>query len=196
MPLGILSPGNVATAAEWQDVFAEERNALSVIAQVLVEGPCSPAIVLFQAQVALEGRSVPVEFRYGSAIRTVVLEAVGMPRLNESAEGIELCNCEIPALLSFARQMGTLPVKERRALILRDVLGYCRRDTALLLKMSDWEVDEHAYQGRKRLELDEQTITERFRPLFAPTSIFTGGAMQPITNDDAPILMHLKRACS
>jgi hypothetical protein len=155
-----------ATLKEWRDLLAANRDALSAIASILIDGPCSPAIVLLNAQAALEGRSVSVVFCCRLAIRTVVSQALAIPPLDESADGIELYECEIAELRSFRELMRRLPLQERRVVLLRDLLRYGRRDTALLLNMSDLGVDDLLIAGRKRLELEGSLFLEYIRPYF------------------------------
>ena len=155
-----------ATASQWRDLFASHSEALSSVARILTQGPCSPAVILVNAESKISGTDIPATFRYRYAIRAVVLAALIMPSLEECPGGFELFDCGTADLAHFEDRMAALPYRERCVVFLRDVIGYSRRETALLLSTSDSQVDDLLYFGRKRLLLQGPVTIERVRSHF------------------------------
>lgn len=153
-------------ASEWRDLFVSQQEALSSIARILTEGPCSPAVVLFNAESKLKDRDIPEEFRYRYAIRTVVLAALVIPSLEQCPDGFELFESGSADLAEFEACMAALPRGERFVVFLRDVLGYSKRETGLLLALGDSQVEESCYRGRNRLLLHRGFAFERVKPYF------------------------------
>ena len=163
-------------AAQWRDLFIVRKEALSSIARVLTEGPCSPAVVLFNAESKIQDRDIPREFRYRYAIRTVVLAALVMPSLEECPDGFELFDSSSADLAEFEGRIAVLPRLERCVVFLRDVLGYSKRETGLLLGVGDVQVEDSHYSGRNRLILQGGIALERVKPYFDASSCSEGEA--------------------
>ena len=135
---------------KWHDLFDAERESLSQVANILVDEHCSPAGVLLKAESRLKDRHVSDEFLYRCAIRAVVVEALDMRPEVPAVDQVR-CECEAAKSDQFQECIASLPIHERRAVLLRDFLGYARRDIALLLNLSDSRVDELLSFGRRLL---------------------------------------------
>ncbi len=154
------------TACQWRNLFVSHSEALSSVARILTEGPCPPAVVLIHAESKIRDRDIPEAFRYRYAIRCVVLAALITPPSEECPDGFELSDCRTVELAHFEDCMAALPYRERCVVFLRDVLGYSRRETALLLSMGDSQVDDSRNFGRNRLRLQGPVALERIKRYF------------------------------
>lgn len=154
------------TTSKWRNLFAFHSEALSSVARILTDGPCSATVVLFNAEFKITDRDLPEEFRYRYAIRAVVLAALVIPSLEQCPDGFELFECGSADLAEFEARMAALPHRERCVVFLRDVLGYSKRDTGLLLGIADSQVDDSLYFGRNRLLLQGARTFERVKPHF------------------------------
>lgn len=135
----------------WRTVFDEQGATLTVVAEMLVPCQTSPRQILDQAFTALEGSPLRGAFGRISAIRAVVKAAVAYKlQTSHSASGAE---APLPARYQFPQvpHIGMLPWPERAVYLLRTVLGYSRRDTALLLSMSDANIDQIHKFAEKRI---------------------------------------------
>lgn len=155
---------------QWGELFVQHRDVLSAVARILTEGPCSPAAILFNAEINLESREVPAEFQYRYSIRAVVLAALVMPSSEDCPAGLELSDCCTADLADFEHRIQALPYRERRVFFLRDVLEYSRRETALALSTSDAQVDDLHYVGRSRFLLEGLLAFDRVKRYFAANS--------------------------
>jgi hypothetical protein len=153
-------------ARHWRSLFVFHNEALSSTARILTEGPCSPAVVLFNAEKKIADRDIPQEFRYRYAVRSVVLAALIMPSLEHCPDGFELFDSGSAELTKLEDRMAALPRRERCVVFLRDVLGYSRRETGLLMGIGDSQVDDSLYSGRNRLLLQGGVAFEEVKPYF------------------------------
>lgn len=115
---------------------------------MLVGDKCSPEAVLSRTLVSVEGATVANGFEFPYAIRSLVIEALAVardaPMQPEPSEQFR------PDRSIEARIEG-LPRQECVVLFLREVLEFSRRETSLLLKMSDENVDRLLTLAWKRL---------------------------------------------
>jgi hypothetical protein len=152
---------------QWHDLFFQHREPLSTVARILTEGPCSPAVILFNAESSIKSREVVEGFRYRYLIRAVVLAALVMPCLEECPDGFDFFDYATAELAYLENRLQALPHRERCVVFLRDVLEYSRRETALLLSTGDAQVDDLYYFGRNRLSIQGPVPLERVKPYFA-----------------------------
>jgi hypothetical protein len=135
----------------WQTLFNEQRLALTVVAEMVLRCHVSPEQILSKALTALENSPLYENFGQVSATRAVVKAAIAHNReaANSSIESETLG----PAKKEFpgTSHIGMLPWSERAVYFLRGVLGYSRRDTALLLGMSDANIDQLYKFAEKRI---------------------------------------------
>jgi hypothetical protein len=144
---------------KWRILFHERRAELSAVAETLLFREISPEQILDSALTALEGSSFHEVFGPISAIRAVVKAAIA-----SSCEVRNFQFHDVPANsmtdgLLRGLPTGKLPWLEHAAYFLREVLHYSRRDTALLLGISDVNVDELNRFARRRMgvPIDSQT---------------------------------------
>ena len=135
----------------WSALFEEHHSELMEVAELLLYRNGSPEAILQTAFAELDGRLFDKAFAKGAATRAVVKAAIahnytGIDSwiLTASSGTFE---DEHPGLLPLE----ALPWAERATYFLRDVLHYSRRDCALLLGISDTNVDELNRFARKRM---------------------------------------------
>jgi hypothetical protein len=160
----------------WQELFRERHASLTVIAEVLLYRRISTDQILNSALSTLQGSPFDEVFGPVSALRAVVKavvahtdEASNSQFKFASPDSIEKGNLEGP-------RIGEPPWPEHAVHILRKVLHYSRRDTALLLGMSDANVDQLYNIAEKRSMssfthtpiLPREVVTNASRP--APTA--------------------------
>ena len=128
--------------AKWSTLFEEHRTTLIAVAEMLLNYRVSPDEILDKTITALGASPVRETFGPASAIRAVVKTAVAH-------------NCEVPNSRTEGESQdpakyrsfegtcgGMLPWPERAVYFLRGALPYSRRETALLLGMSDSNIDQ------------------------------------------------------
>jgi hypothetical protein len=133
----------------WAALFNEQRATLTAVVEMLLPSRVAPGQVLEQALTSLEGSPLRDTFGQICAIRAVVKAAI--------AYKLKGANCESEAEATFTtnhqfpriQHVGMLPWPERAVYFLREVLRFSRRDTALLLGMSDANIAQlHKFAGR------------------------------------------------
>lgn len=137
-------------SGRWTALFNEQRAMLTTVAEMLLLSHIASDQVLEQALTSLEGAPLRETFGQICAIRAVVKAAIAYKLKNAN------CSSEAEAPVTprhqFSRipHVGMLPWPERAVYFLREVLRYSRRDTALLLGMSDANIDRlHKFAGRR-----------------------------------------------
>jgi hypothetical protein len=134
----------------WPALFNEQRATLTAVAEMLLPSRVAPGQVLEQALTSLEGSPLRDTFGQICAIRAVVKAAIAYKLKNANcaseAEGPVAPKHQFPRI----PHIGMLPWPERPVYFLREVLRYSRRDTALLLGMSDANIDQvHKFAERR-----------------------------------------------
>ena len=147
----------VSQEAIWPTLFEEHRATLIAVAEMLLNCPVSPEHILDKAMAALEGSPVRENFAPVSAIRAVVKATVA--HNCGAADSRTEAESQDPAKhRSFESSPGSaLPWPERAVYFLRGVLRYSRRDTALLLGMSDASIDQLYEFAEKRIRYSSNT---------------------------------------
>ena len=138
-------------ADRWRTLFNTHRPTLTAVAEMLSYSRVSPEQILDEAAADLEGSSVRNPFAQIAAIRAVVKAAIAHNR--EAANSRIEAELPDPAqhIFSGGPLVGMLPWRERAVYLLREVLHYSRRNTALLLGMSDANIDQIYELARKRI---------------------------------------------
>jgi hypothetical protein len=134
----------------WLALFNEQRATLTAVVEMLLPSRVAPGQVLEQALTSLEGSPLRETFGQICAIRAVVKAALAYKR--KSANCASEAEAPVTPKHQFPRipDVGMLPWPERAVYFLRDVLRYSRRDTALLLGMSDANIDQlHKFAERR-----------------------------------------------
>jgi hypothetical protein len=145
----------------WRTLFDEQGATLASVAEILLPHPVSPGQILDEALIALEGAPPQGTPRRASAIRAVAKAAVAH-KLRTANPAIETGEPEPPKQrFPGIPCIGMLPWPERAVYFLREALRYSRRDTALLLGMSDANIDQLYLFAQKRIHYSSN-------PSFAP----------------------------
>jgi hypothetical protein len=137
-------------SGRWPTLFNEQRATLTTVAEMLLPNREASAQVLEQALTSLEGSPLRETFEKICAIRAVVKAAIAYKRKN--ANCASQTEAPVTPRHQFLRNphLGMLPWPERAVYFLRVVLRYSRRDTALLLGMSDANIDQlHKFAERR-----------------------------------------------
>jgi hypothetical protein len=134
----------------WPALFNEQRATLTTVAEMLLPRRVAPGQVLEQALISLEGSPLRETFGQLCAIRAVIKAAIAYKLKN--ANCASEAEAPVPPNHQFPHfpHVGMLPWPERAVYFLREVLRYSRRDTALLLGMSDANIDQlHKFAERR-----------------------------------------------
>jgi Sigma-70, region 4 len=134
----------------WTALFNEQRATLTAVAEILVSSRVASCQVIEQALTSLEGSPLRETFGQICAIRAVVKAALAYKL--KSANCASEAEASVTSKHPFPRipHAGMLPWPERAVYLLREVLRYSRRDTALLLGMSDSNIDQlHKFAERR-----------------------------------------------
>ena len=135
----------------WDALFEEHHSELLEVAEMLLYRHGSPEAMLLSALAELDGRPIDKAFGKVAATRAVVKAAIA-----HNYSGIDSWILIAPSGSFDEEPLGPLPLEalpwaERATYFLRDVLHYSRRDCALLLGISDTNVDELNRFARKRM---------------------------------------------
>lgn len=148
----------------WKTLFKEERISLKIAASIISRRKGSTDSILDTAFEELQGRPFYEPFGLTSALRSVVKSAVACNLTVTDREGPLSSsvgsNDEDDVELLFGKPLMKLPWAERAVYFLREILKYSRRDTALLLSMSDAHVDLIQNFAKRRLKLPAQDLVE------------------------------------
>jgi hypothetical protein len=145
----------------WPALFNQQRATLTTVAEMLLPTRVASGQVLEQALTSLEGSPLRETFGQTCAIRAVVKAAIAYKLKNAN------CASEAEAPVTPKRQfrriphVGMLPWPERAVYFLREVLRYSRRDTALLLGMSDGNIDQLHKFAERRIRYFSNASSER-----------------------------------
>jgi hypothetical protein len=128
------------SSGTWPALFNEQRATLTAVAEMLLPSPVAPGQFLEQALTSLEGSPLRETFGQICAIRAVVKAVIAYKLKNAASEAEE----PVSQKYQFPRipHICMLPWPERAVHFLREALHYSRRDTALLLGMSDANIDQ------------------------------------------------------
>jgi hypothetical protein len=126
----------------WRALFDEQDATLTAVAEILSASGVSPEQILKEALVALEGSPLHRDFGQNSAIRAVVKASISRNR-RAADSTVKSAESDVPKYrFPGIPPIGLLPWSERAVYFLREALRYSRRDTALLLGMSDANIDQ------------------------------------------------------
>jgi hypothetical protein len=149
---------------KWRTLFQEQHARLVLTVETLLYRNESPEQILRAALTELEGGPFHEFFGQVSALRAVVKAAIAHnytllgPQTTPSPPvSVNDGNLAAPFLAA-------LPWSERAVYFLSEILHYARRDTALLLGISDSNVDQLIRFAKKRIGSPANT----FVPLQSP----------------------------
>lgn len=136
------TPGPWMEIPCWQSLADSDKDQLRKTAAVLV-GCCGCAeSLLDRLRGETQTAHIPPEFAICFATRIAVRLAISHYRLGG-------CSCRT-APSDGTLPLAFLPWAERTAFVLRAVLRYSRRDTALLMEMTDAQVDRLVTMAQRR----------------------------------------------
>lgn len=144
--------------ASWDEAFRLYRGQLRFYLDYLIECGCSESI-LSCVEADVTGTWVPDEFKLRYLVRFLVRRAIRHLRECHRCDEGSTRPAEGSSWSSF-------PTEERIVYFLRDILEYSRRDTSLLVGVSDAQVDRLLSLARKRLDIGEGPSSLEFQ---APT---------------------------
>jgi hypothetical protein len=136
----------------WRTLLEAQGATLTAVAEILSATRVSAEQILEEAIAALEGSPLHGELGQNSAIRAVVKASISYHRKTAgSAIKAEAYDDAPKYRFPGIPPIGMLPWPERAVYFLREALRYSRRDTALLLGMSDANIDQLYIFAEKRI---------------------------------------------
>lgn len=133
--------------ASWDKALSLYRGQLEFYMDYLVACDCDHQIVA-KVEAEVRQRSVPDEFKLRFLIRTLVRTVI---------QHVRECSDPKNAFRSpvHSTSLAEIPARERLVYFMRDILEYSTRDTALLIGMTDAQVEEILSFVRKRIDMTE-----------------------------------------
>lgn len=141
----------------WRALFEEHHSQLTEAAEILLERSGSPEQILRTAFAELEHHPFYEPFGRISALRAVVKAAIAHNYTCVDSWILTTSSGPISYEHSGPESLEALPWAERATYFLCEVLHYSRRDTALLIGISDANVDELNKFARKRMGIRVET---------------------------------------
>jgi len=160
----------------WRALFQQQHLHLTEVAEILMCRSASPEVVLQAALAELEGHLFDKSFGNASATRAVVKAAIAYNYTAIDSWIATASSGPVNGEHSGPLSLESLPWAERAVYFLREVLRYSRRDTALLLGISDTNVDELNKFARTRMGIQVDTVHDSPVPHQSP--IRTVGSWQ------------------
>lgn len=144
---------------KWRNLFDKHLANMEEAALMVLYRQEDPKEVLCSAINQLKNRPFDEVFGPISAVREVIKAAIA--RNDEESDETLLApqRWGHPGPLP----LGSLPWAERAVYFLHEVQHYARRDTALLLGISDEEVDQLKKSAKKRMGFPEELPEREFR---------------------------------
>jgi hypothetical protein len=145
----------------WDQALALYRKQLRFYLDCLIQCCCGEEIV---AKVDAEVRDsdVPDDFKLPYLVRTLVRSVIlHMDDCNRTTKDSGCLPSGSP------NSLPTLPAQEGMVYFLRDILKYSKRDTSLLIEITDAEADRLLSLARKRIDMTEgPSSTSRTKPSY------------------------------
>ena len=138
---------------KWRNLFDKQEATIEKAALMVLLRQEGSKEVVCSAMNQLKDRPFDEVFGPISAVREVIKAAI--------ARNDQECEEQVVISQQQRRHVGPLPLEalpwaERAVYFLHEVQHYARRDTGLLLGMSDWEVDELKKSARRRMGFPEE----------------------------------------
>lgn len=131
----------------WEESLEFYRDQLRSYLGYLIQCNCAEEI-LTKVDAEVKDATVPDNFRLRFMVRIMVRKAIDHMRECNDPSGK-------PLSTTTDLSLKTIPVQERLVYFLRDILEYSKRDTSLLIGISDVQVDELLSLARKRIDMLE-----------------------------------------
>jgi hypothetical protein len=137
----------------WKALFREQHEALTEVAEMILFRNDSPEQILQAALAELQGQPFCETFARASALRAVVKATIAYDYSH-----FDLTTALAASAPGGGEQLRPLPLKvlpwaERATYFLREVLRFSRRDSALLLGISDSAVEQFDCLARSRMKV-------------------------------------------
>jgi DNA-directed RNA polymerase specialized sigma24 family protein len=132
----------------WEEFLEFYRDQLRSYLRFLIQCNCVEDI-LAKVAAELKGATVPDNFRLRFMVRVMVRKTI---------DHLRECDDTSSRPLSTATDLSlkAIPARERLVYFLRDTLEYSKRDTSLLIGISDAQVDELLSLARERINMLEE----------------------------------------
>jgi Sigma-70, region 4 len=156
--------GKTNHAEMWRALFEEHHSQLAEVAEILLDCSGSPEQILQMAFAELEHHPLYKPFGQISAVRAVVKAAVAHNYTRIDSWIPTTSSGPIDCEHAGPQSLEILPWAERAAYFLHEVLHYSRRDIALLLGISDANVDELSRFARKRMGIPVENLHQSRMP--------------------------------
>jgi hypothetical protein len=134
---------------DWEQTLALYQEQLRCCLDYLVQCECDYQI-LTHVEAEVRERSVPDEFKLRFLVRTLVQNVIHHLRVCAHPKPDSHCPAQDPS-----SSIAETPYQERLVYFMRDILGYSKRDTSLLIGVTDAQVEELLSFARKRIEMTE-----------------------------------------
>ena len=134
----------------WQESLELYQDQLRFHLGYLIQCNCVEEI-LAKVGAEVKDATVPDKFRLRFMVRIMVRKSIDHMRECDDASG-ELLATTPDVLLKI------IPMRERLVYFLRDILEYSKRDTSILIGISDTRVDELLSLARKRIDVHRLDI--------------------------------------
>ena len=161
--------GHTNQGRMWSALFEEHHSALMEAAEILLYRNGSPEAILQTALAELNGTPFDKASGNVAATRAVVKAAVAHNYSGIDSWLVTASSGTIDDKLSGIRPLEALPWAERVTYFLRDVLHFSRRDCALLLGISDVNVDELNRFAKKWMGIPVENLHQSRMPHIRPT---------------------------
>jgi Sigma-70, region 4 len=149
---------------KWRDLFEKHHPELTEVAEILLDRSGSPEQILQTTFADLEYHPFHEPFAKGCAVRAVVKAAIAYNYTSIDSWILTTSSGPIDYEHAGPQPLETLPWAERAAYFLHEVLHYSRRDTALLLGISDTNVDQLTRFARNRMGIQFETLRQTHTP--------------------------------
>jgi hypothetical protein len=153
----------------WSALFEEHHSQLMEVAEILLYRNGSPEAILQSALAELDGRIFDKASGHVAATRAVVKAAIAHNYTGIDSWIITASSGTIDYEHPGLRSLENLPWAERATYSLRDVLHYSRRNSALLLGISEANVDELNRFARKRMGIAVEDLHQSCMSPTRPT---------------------------
>ena len=153
---------------KWRDLFEKEHAILEEAAFMVLYRQEDPKEILYSAINQLKNRPFHEVFGRVCALREVIKAAIARNEGCFEQDFEQRAGFALHRRHSGPLPLEALPWAERAVYFLHEVQHYARRDTALLLGMSDGEVDQLKKCARRRMGYPEDPSEREFRRRILP----------------------------
>ncbi len=133
----------------WNETVALYREELRFYLSFLIECDDSD-VLLAKVEAEVKDRSVPDAFKYRFMVRVLVRHVI--EHVQDRTQVMESAHIHSSVCAGSA---GHFPAWERLVYFMRDILGYSKRETSLLIGTTDADVEKLLSLARKRIDMYE-----------------------------------------